>query len=60
MNNIPTSTSKIATTEFTLRKILNDKQPGQLLAGPFTNEQEAHSQREQYQGAGVFQETWLS
>lgn len=52
--------STIIATEYTVRKILSNGQSGQLLAGPFTSEQEAESKRDKYPESGVFQETWLS
>lgn len=58
MNNV--SINQNTVTEYSIRQIIDNNQPGQLLAGPFTSEQEAESKRDKYPGAGVFQETWLS
>lgn len=57
MSNVSTTQKPI--TEYSIRQVINSNQPGQLLAGPFSSEQEAESTRDKYPGAGVFQETWL-
>lgn len=58
MSNVSTSQKTI--NEYSVRQIIGKNQPGQLLAGPFTSEQEAENKRGNYPNAGVFHETWLS
>lgn len=51
--------STLAITEYVVRHTNEAKQPGKLLAGPFSSEQEANNKCADFDGARVFQETWL-
>lgn len=51
--------NSLVINEYVVRLTNEAKQPGKLVAGPFRCEQEAKNKCADFDGARVFQETWL-
>ncbi|MCC5451691.1 hypothetical protein LMJ53_08125 [Rheinheimera sp. UJ51] len=46
-------------TEYVIRKLVNSFLPGELISGPFKNEQEANKALSGQADMAVFKETWI-
>lgn len=59
MNTPQAKEDNFTITEYIVRQLINNTQPGSKIAGPFSSEEEANEHRAQHPGTAVFTETWL-